>query len=181
MISQAISGNKQITNNTFFINQIIEIYDLEKYNYSYIIKNIEHHSDRGKMIDSQYVSNISECLSRCNKTTNCAGVTYYQHPDYFNNCVLTSEFSKNNIGNHPLYKTYYKIKSIPPGEISNINVDDCRKICDRNKNCAGIVYRPADKTCWNVSGFDANQVKDDNYQSYYKSEPTNRENYIGIL
>ena len=31
------------------------------------------------------------------------------------------------------------------------------------------MYKPSTKQCWNVTGFDAVQVKDANYDSYYKS------------
>ena len=57
----------------------------------------------------------------------------------------------------------------PPGALSNIEVSTCQRICDAKPNCSGIVYRPSDKVCWNVTGFNANQVKDDRYQSYHKN------------
>ena len=59
----------------------------------------------------------------------------------------------------------------PPGRLSNITVSDCQDQCNLNTNCAGIVYEPATKSCWTISGFDSSQVKNASYDTYIKSNP----------
>jgi hypothetical protein len=161
----------------FGVTQILGIYDLDDYKYSYTKK--DGYDPTGKTTGTFSNRTVRDCQIECDKKTDCAGIIYRSSDK---TCWHVNEFDETQMKNVN-YDSYYRKNNYilkegldqsgatinPPGALSNIEVSTCQRICDMNPNCSGIVYRPSDKVCWNVTGFDVNQVKDDRYQSYHKN------------
>ena len=159
------------------IAQIVGIYDLDDYKYSYTKKG--GYDPAGKTTGTLTNVAVRDCQIECDKKTDCAGIIYRSSDK---TCWHVNEFDETQMKNVN-YDSYYRKNNYvlkegldqsgatidPPGALSNIEVSTCQRICDAKPNCSGIVYRPSDKVCWNVTGFNANQVKDDRYQSYHKN------------
>jgi hypothetical protein len=58
--------------------------------------------------------------------------------------------------------------------ISNVNVDDCKILCNKENQCAGIVYRDSDKKCWlknnNVFPNTPNRIQNNSLQLHLRSK-----------
>jgi len=135
----------------------------------------------GKTIDRLTGINISvdDCKKVCDSNSACAGLVYEPGKK---DCWTISAFDADQVKN-PIYDTYIKSRDYSFGQgldqsgktlrsLSNISVDNCKSECDKVSDCAGIVYEPGKQNCWTVNGFDANQVKNAQYDSYYKTYST---------